>query len=203
MKKLIFLCIIFVNLAYSYSYNDILLKAQASIFPKVILLDKKLDTKLIDGKIIYTIVYEESDYSTALEINKLIDKKYKGYFDKYMYEINLVEFSALSNSTKASAIYILNTDNHIKKIIDIASKKGIITFSYDIKNLKKGLLFSLMIEKSTILYLNKENLHLQNIEFVDSLLQMVKFVENSIIKKRSIHNNLSEMPQIYARITSQ
>lgn len=74
MKKLIFLCIIFVNLAYGYSYNDILLKAQASIFPKVMLLDKKLDTKLVGGKIIYTIAYEQSDYNTALEVNKLIDK---------------------------------------------------------------------------------------------------------------------------------
>lgn len=179
MKKIILLCFVFVNFVYAFSYNDILLKAQASIFPKIILLDKKLNNKLIDGKIVYTIVYEKDDYNTALEINKFIDANYKGLFNEYAYKINLVEFSDLSNETEASAIYVLNSDKYIKKAAEVAKHKGIVTFAYDINNLKNGLLFSLMIEKSSVLYLNKENLYTQTVNFVDSLYRIIKFVDKS------------------------
>jgi len=177
MKKIIFFLLIFANLVYGYSYNEILLKAQASIFPKIMLLDKKIEDKLIDGKIVYTIVYDENDYATALKIKELINNNFKGYFDTYTYRINLVEFSDLSSETKASAIYALNSDRHIKRTANIVMEKGIVAFSYDIDNLKKGLLFSLMLEKSTILYLNKDNLQIQKVDFVDSLLQMVRFID--------------------------
>lgn len=177
MKKTVFFCLIFVNLAYAYNYDSLLLKAQASIFPKIILLDKKLNDKLIDEKIVYTIVYDENDYDTAVEVSEFIDKKYKGYFDNYIYEINLVKFSDLSNETEATVIYVLNSKSSIIKIADIAKEKGIITFSYNIEDLRQGLLFSLVIEKATVLYLNKENLYTQEVDFVDSLLQMVKFID--------------------------
>lgn len=177
MKKIVLLFLIFVNLAYGYSYDDLLLRAQASIFPKVLLLDKKIDEKLVDGKIVYTIVYDKSDYSTAKYISEFIDANYKGHFDKYMYKINLVEFSDLSSATHSTAIYSLNSDKDIKKVADFAKEKGIIAFSYDVKNLKTGLLFSLVLEKSTVLYMKKENLHIQKIDFVDSLLRMVKFID--------------------------
>jgi len=166
-------------MAYGYNYSDILLKAQASIFPKILLLDKKLKNKLIDGKIVYTIVYSKSDLYKAKEIKEFIDKNYKGYFDKYKYKINLVEFDELSNETEATAIYTLNSDTDIEKVVTIANKKGIISFSYDINNLKKGLLFSLIIEKSTVIYLNKENLSNTKVDFVDSLLQMVSFIDKN------------------------
>ena len=86
-----------MNLAYGYEYNSLLLKAQASIFPKIMLLDKKIEEKLVDAKIIYTIVYDKDDYDTALFIYELINEKYKGRFDQYAYRINLVEFSDFSS----------------------------------------------------------------------------------------------------------
>ncbi|MDQ1244905.1 MAG: hypothetical protein QG565_1245 [Campylobacterota bacterium] len=177
MKKIILFFLIFANFAYGYSYDDLLLRAQASIFPKILLLDRKINEKLVNDKVVYTIVYEKSDYSTDKYISELIDANYKGLFDKYMYKINLVEFSDLSTATHASVIYVLNSDSDIKKVADFAKEKGIIAFSYDVKNLKAGLLFSLMLEKSTVLYMNKENLHMQKIDFVDSLLRMVKFID--------------------------
>jgi hypothetical protein len=176
MKKIMLLLVMLVNFVYGMNYNELLLKTQASIFPKIMLLDKKLNEKLVDGKIVYTIVYEKNDFSVAQEIRQFIDTKYKGHFDGYEYKINLVEFSNLSTKTKASAIYMLNSDKSIKKVANIAKEKGIIAFSYDINNLKHGLLFSLMLEKSTVLYMNKESLSVQKIDFVDSLLQMVRFI---------------------------
>jgi hypothetical protein len=177
MKKVLFLYLTLINLAFGYNYDDILLKAQASIFPKIIILDKKIEDKLVDGKIVYTIVYDKIDYLTAKSIEEFIDKNFQGELDKYKYKINLVEFSNFSQSTEASAVYVLNLKEHIEKIATIAREKGIISFSYDINNLRRGLMFSLVIEKSTVLYLEKENLYTKRIDFVDALLQMVKFIE--------------------------
>ncbi len=179
MKKIALLLIILVNFAYGYTYNRLLLKAQASIFPKIIMLDKKVSDKLVDGKIVYTIVYEENDYYTAVDIGEFIESNYRLNKSKYSYKINLVKFSEFSDETQATAIYALNSDIHIEKIAQSAAKKGVISFAYDINNLKQGILFSLMLEKSTVLYINKENLDTKKVDFVDSLYQIVNFIDKS------------------------
>jgi hypothetical protein len=208
MKKILFLYLTLVNLAFGYNYDDILLKAQASIFPKIITLDKKIDEKLVDGKIVYTIIYDKTDYATALSIKDFINNNFNGQLDTYGYKINLVDFSNFSEQTEASAIYVLNLQEHIEKIATIANTKGIVSFSYDIKNLNKGLMFSLVIEKSTVIYLKKENLYTNKIDFVEALLQMVKFIEKDYAYKRDklfqkqIHYNSLELKNIYANITN-
>lgn len=179
MKKTLFLLLTFVNLVFAYNYDDVLIKAQAAIFPKVILLDKKIEDKLVDGKIIYTIVYDKTDYMTAEYIKIFIDKKFKDHLGVYSYEINLVDIEEFSMQTPSSAVYMLNLTKDVEKVANIANAKGVISFSYDINNLQKGLMFSLVIEKSTVLYLTKEKLHSKKVDFVDALLQMVKFVEKS------------------------
>lgn len=198
MKKILFLYLTLVTLAFGYNYDEVLLKAQASIFPKIMLLDKKLNSKLIDNTIIYTIVYDKSDYRTALDIKNFIDSKYNGHLDTYAYKINLVDFSDFSEKTEASAIYVLNLGKHVEKIASIAKAKGIISFSYDLNNLRKGLMFSLSIEKSTILYLEKENLYTQDVDFVDSLLQMVKFIDSNSFNEKTIFNRILGPKKMYA-----
>jgi len=205
MKKIFFLYLTLINIAWGYNYDDIVLKAQASIFPKIILLDKKIEDKLIDGEIVYTIIYNKLDYTTALSIEEFINKNFQGRLDKYNYTVNLVEFENFSENTKASAIYVLNLNEHTEKIANIVNKKGIISFSYDIDNLQKGLMFSLVIEKSTVLYLKKEILFTSKIEFVDALLQMVRFVEAEHIDYNNFHDqNKLESRTYYAKFfTSQ
>jgi len=198
MKKILFLYLTLLNIAFGYNYDDLVLKAQASIFPKIILLDKKIEDKLIDGKIVYTIVYDKTDYDTALSIEKFINKNFKGQLDRYNYEINLVDFTNFSIQTEASAIYVLNLTEHIENIAAIAREKGIISFSYDINNLKRGLMFSLVIEKSTVLYLEKENLYTKKIDFVDALLQMVRFVEKDYANQENILYNKLNTKNLYA-----
>ena len=182
MIRLFLFSILLIQSLFGYNYDDLLLKADASIFPKIMLMDKKIKNKLIDNKIIYTIVYDERDYETALHVKKDIESTFKGYIEEYPYEVNLVDFSHLSSNIQASALYVLksSTDN-IKKVADIARKKKIISFSYDANNLKYGLLFSMVIEKRTLLYLNKEYSLAKSIDFADFLLQTVKFIDKNSI----------------------
>lgn len=200
MKKILFLYLTLINLVFAYNYDDIVLKAQASIFPKILLLDKKIENKLVDNKIVYTIIYDKTDYLTALSIEKFIDKNFNGRLDKYDYKINLVDFRDFSSDTDASAIYVLNLSEKIEKIAEISAKKGIISFSYDINNLKKGLMFSLVIEKSTVLYLEKETLYTEKIEFVDALLQMVQFIEKDHVNRNNIYHNSINKKTFYASL---
>jgi|GEM_PF-1109799 len=204
MKKIFFLYLTLINIAFGYNYDDLVLKAQASIFPKIILLDKKIEDKLIDGKIIYTIIYDKTDHHTALSIEEFINKNFQGNLDKYQYKINLVSFENFSYKTEASAIYVLNLKKHIEQIATIATiakRKGIISFSYDINNLSKGLMFSLVIEKSTVLYLEKENLYTKKIDFVDALLQMVRFIDKDYATQEEIlYYNKLDKKKLYASI---
>ena len=181
MIRLLFLYFSFAQLLLAYNYDDLLLKAQSSIFPKIMLLDKKVKNKLVENKLVYTIVYDNNDYETALHVKDYIDTSFQWHFDKYPYTINIVDFENITSNTKASAFYVLKSSKtNIQKVGDIAKKKGVIAFSYDISNLKYGLLLSLIIEKSTVIYLNKDNLT-SDIDFVDFLFQMVKIIDNNSI----------------------
>ena len=178
MKKIFLFFFLFVCLLHGYTYDDLLLRAQSSIFPKIMILDKKIVNKVINGKIIYTIVYANDDYQKALDIKKYINRSFKGYIGTYAYKVNLIEFSKLSNAIQTSAFYVLKSSKeNIYKVANIARKKGVLTFSYDINNLKNGLAFSLVIERSTLLYLNEKHIDITKIDFIDSLLQMIKFIE--------------------------
>ena len=126
--RIITLILLFGSLLFGSNYNYVLLKAQATIFPKIMLLDKKLDEKLINGKIVYTVVYDESDYNTALDVSELIKDNHNGQLGKYDYRVNLVKSSDLSVDTEATAIYSLNSDKDITKVANIAKEKGIVAF---------------------------------------------------------------------------
>lgn len=178
MKKLLLISFILTTSLFGYSYNDLLIKAQSSIFPKLLLLDKKLDNKLVDGKIVYTIVCENNDFHTAEKLRDTMNKRYQNRLGKYSFEVNIIPFSKLSTQTKATAIYALNSDTDIGKVTRLAKTSGCVTFAYDIANLQHGVLLSLMVEKSTVLYLNKKGLQNQNIDFVESLFRIVRFAAN-------------------------
>ncbi|OHE05158.1 MAG: hypothetical protein A2513_03620 [Sulfurimonas sp. RIFOXYD12_FULL_33_39] len=176
MKKFILLFFTLTVTIYGYTYNEMLIKAQIAVFPKILLLDKKINNKLVDNKIVFIIAHEESDGTTAANIQNIFLQLYKNTLSNYVFETKTVEFSKISQSTEATAIYILNSQTAIKDLSNICASKGIITFSYDINNLKSGLMFSLMLEKNTALYINKKNFKNNKIDFIPSLYEIVKFI---------------------------
>lgn len=178
MKKLLLISFILTTSLFGYNYNELLIKAQSSIFPKILLLDKKLDEKLIDGKIVYTIACETNDIHTAEKLRNTMNERYQNRLGKYSFEVNIVPFSKLTTQTRTTAVYLLNSDTGIDKVTRLAKTSGYMTFAYDIANLQHGVLLSLMVEKSTVLYLNKEGLQNHNVDFVQSLYQIVRFATN-------------------------
>lgn len=177
MKKFILFFLIFSVNIYAYTYNEMLVKAQASIFPKILLLDKKLNQKLINNKIVLLIAHDSSDKEEAINIQNIFISEYKKHLSKYKLKVKTIEFSEVTSYTQATAIYTLYSDTQIiNKVAYIAFSKGIISFAYDINNLKQGILLSLALEKNTVIYLNKKNLNNNGINFINSFYEIVKFI---------------------------
>ena len=109
-----------------------MIQAQSSIFPKILLLDKKLDDKLVEGKIVYTIVCEENDYYTAEKLRDMMNEQYHNRLGAYDFEVNILLFSKLTSDTRATAIYLLNSDTGIDKVTKLAKTLDFVTFAYDI-----------------------------------------------------------------------
>ena len=175
MKKIILFLILCVSALFGFEYDNILLQTQATIYPKIILLDKKLPHKLINNEIVYTIICETGDYQTALKVKKMINQTFHHYLGNYVYQVKIVKCTDFSTLKKTTAIYVLSPCENIKEIATFAKKRGIISFAYDFNDLKKGLLISLNIEREIVFYLNKDVLNREKIELVDSFLQMVQF----------------------------
>ncbi|WP_200763934.1 hypothetical protein [Nitrosophilus alvini] len=178
MRKAVLILLLFKIFLFGYNYNELLLKAQASLFPKLLLLDKKLNEKLVNGSIVYTIVYNENDEYTALEVRNMIVKYHDHQLGNYNFSINMVKYSEISYDFDSTAVYALNSaEEDMSRLGYIVLSKGIISFAYDIKNLKYGFLFSLMIENTTVIYMNKNTLKLYKTDFIDELYHLVRLVD--------------------------
>lgn len=172
MLKFYLLCIICSSSLFAY--DDMLLKTQASIFPKIILLDKNIQSKLVDEKIVFTIIHKQTDTEVAKDIKDYLHTIYQEKIGKYPYEVQSVLCKDTFINTQATAFYVLGKCPDVENIADNAREKGIISFAYDLEDIQRGLSFTLNIERSTVLYMNKS--YTKKIEFIDSLLQMVRFI---------------------------
>ena len=158
---------------WSYNYDTLLLKAQASLFPKLLQLDREIGKKLVDGKMRCLIAYEPSDEAVALRLVELMHRAGGGI----PLEVIAMPYDAIDGETRATAIYTLRSESQIARIGEIAMRHAMITFTYDLTDLKKQMLFSLMLEKNAVLYLNKSELEHYKVDFVDELYQIVRFID--------------------------
>ena len=171
------LCIFISTTLFGANSNSLLHRAQASIFPKLILLTKEPKNALVDGKIIFVIVYEEKDAVSASKLQTLMQQQYNGYIEEYPFNVVLIQYSKLDESLKASAIMALHSEKHIELPAKLAIKKKIISFVDDVAYLNYGYLFSLNLERSTVIYMNKPMLPYYGIEFSDTLYHVVRFFD--------------------------
>ncbi len=177
--RLLLLSILLSTLLFGVSSNPLLLRAQASIFPKLILLAKEPKTLLVDGAIVFAIVYEAADIVTARKLKELMQQQYHGQIEGFPFKVVLLQYSELDKTLKASAIMALHSDKQITKPAELAIKKSILSFVGDAADLKKGYLFALNLERSTVIYMNKPMLSAYRIEFSNTLYHVVRFFDEN------------------------
>ena len=178
-RVLVFLILINISL-FAYKYNDFLIKADAKIFPKIILLDKYMKNKIVNGSIKIAILYEENDLNTAIVLKSAIFDTNRRKLENYKLEVDLVNIKDfLNDDIKYNAIFILKTScENFEQIAKKISNTGIVSFVYDKNDLEKGFLFSIDIENKPIIYMNKKALN-KNFDFIPELYQLVRLIDNA------------------------
>ncbi len=161
---------------FGYEYDKLLLKAQANIFPKLILLDQDISKKVIDKEIVFCIVYHPSDRIKSIQIKKMIEDKFGDLLEDYKLNIVLKQFDEMKDDDKSTAYYILQgVSKKVKQVCDIAQKRKVPTFVYEPLYFKNGALLSLAMHNESTIYLNKKVHKSYGINFVDIFYQIVRF----------------------------
>jgi len=164
---------------FGFNYNPLLLKAQASIFPKLFMLVKEPEKLLIQKDVVFAIIHESEDFESAWQLKNMIEEQYDGRLEGYPFRIDLIEYEKLDDTLQVSAVIALHSEVFIQKLAQLVIKKKIISFVGDVAHLKEGFLFSLNLERSTVIYMNKPMLPRYGVEFSDTLYHVVRFFDEN------------------------
>lgn len=172
------LCLLLSHNLFAYDYDPLLIRAQASIFPKIIMLDKNISLKTNGDSISIAIISSEQDTSTAQQIKNDILNKYKNGLGQKILKVKLISFKQLASTDKATAYYMLKASKkQHRKVTSFAAAKNRIVFSYDYKDFKSNALISVLVKEKTYIYLNKSALHEYNIKFLPLFYKIAKIIE--------------------------
>lgn len=182
MKRLIQIIIALVLAAglsvHAAGYDSTLLKAHAKLLPKIMLLDKSLDKKLVNGKVKIVVIAESKDMQAASQFRNELFEAYQGKLMQMPIEIEIVDINALDFSKPASAFYILSLgDEKMLKVIKLAKKEGVISFAYNLDALSEGALISVRLEVKTVIYFNRSVWEPDSIPFRPEFFKVARAYE--------------------------
>jgi hypothetical protein len=164
---------------FGFNYNPLRLKAQASIFPKLFMLVKQPEKLLVQKDVVFAIIHESEDFESAWQLKNMIEEQYHGRLEGYPFRVDLIEYEKLDDTLQASAVIGLHSELFIRKLAQLVIKKKIVSFVGDVIHLKEGFLFSLNLERSAVIYMNKPMLPRYGIEFSDTLYHVVRFFDGN------------------------
>ena len=174
MKNFLILILLTFEL-FALEANTLLLRAQASIFPKIILLDKEIQEKKENGLITLEIFYSSDQKSDAKKLKELIDAEHDGQIGSNPFEVKLTSVDEPFQERNASAYYFFDLkDEATKKFLLNAKQNRRISFAYDYRDFEHNALIGLILKEKTYIYLNKESLSMYNINFVPIFYKIVK-----------------------------
>ncbi len=182
MKKLFLLSLLILSSislsVKAYDYDPLLMRAQASIFPKIILLDKNLDEKIKQDQVIITILYGKGEKKVAEEIKNLIHKQYLNNLGKKSLTVDVVAFDKFDQGNSSTAYFLLKGGESQRNMVTAhaASNKRLV-FSYDYKDFQNNALVSVLMKEKTYIYLNKSAIHDYDIKFLPLFYKIVKVIE--------------------------
>lgn len=176
MKSLLLLLLALQLLGYES--NSLLLRAQASIYPKIMLLDKDVSNKTSEETILLIIIYNDEEKKSAQKLKELIDYNYKGELGSYNFIVELVNSQKKVEINNATSYYFFSLkEDEKKKILSEAKSKNRICFGYDSEDFSDGILISLMLKEKTYIYLNRTSLSDYNINFTPVFYKIIKVKE--------------------------
>lgn len=148
------------------------------MIPKIMALDTHLSLKSYSTKPVLAIVYEGNRRNNAQKIVDEINFSHNGKVANVSFSTVALSVDELLVRQDISFAYITKMSTlSIRKIAAWGINNTIPTFSYDISNLEDGILGSIAIERSTVIYINKTALKEGKFRFNDTLFQIARLIE--------------------------
>jgi hypothetical protein len=161
---------------WGYDYNDLLIDAQSRIYPKLLILQEGLFCSK-EKPLILTIVYMPEDEAVARKIVRKIERYHNHRIGEYRFVVEMVSYETLEYLDETDALYLLKADDTtLKRAVEIGNSKKIPVFVYDFNDLVSGALLALSIERSTVIYLNRNALK-KGPRFSSALYSIVRFMD--------------------------
>jgi len=162
---------------YAYDYDPLLLRAQATLFPKIVLLDQDVNVKIKSRELLVLVLYAKNDLENAGLTKELIEKKYK-HTNKNKMIVKLVMYDDFNESMNATAYFLLKGPGRsVEQVSNHAQGSNRITFSYDYNDFESNALLSVIMKEKTYIYLNKKALQDYGINFLPLFYKIVKVIE--------------------------
>ena len=166
------------NSASAEIYDPLLLRAQASIFPKIVLLDKNLTSKTASNEIVLNIVAVSQDEIAAHQLRVYIEEKYKNRLGNRNLKVKITTFDTFNKESLDTAYIVLQGPELLfKKVVSYASNYKRIVFSYSYTDFESNALISLLVKEKTYIYLNKSAVKLYDIKFLPVFYKIIKVIE--------------------------
>ncbi len=172
--RIFILSILFMISLNASKYDTFLLRTQASIFPKIILLDKAIAGKTQNNEITLAIHYDTADLEDAQNLQKLIQTNYYGELGSYRFTTQLHPYGSKIPSSVTAHILLKGSAAQQQHITAMARQSRQITFAYDYKDFSNQILISLLVKEKTYIYLNKEALSHYGLKFIPVFYKIVK-----------------------------
>lgn len=174
----LFMLMAFACCSWATTYDPLLLRAQSSIFPKIVLLDKDVAIKSPDNEVLITVVSMKQDVSIAQQLQSTIKEKYGDHLGDKKLIINMVAFEDIEKAPLATAYIVLQGSRaDYEGVVSIASANNRIVFSYSYTDFEYKPLISLYVKEKTYIYVNKSSLQLYDIKFLPVFYKLTKIVE--------------------------
>jgi hypothetical protein len=158
------------------NYNEFLLETQLSLLPKIALLEK---TALVSKDVVdIIIVYNAEDEETARYAVSFLEKKFQNKIGKYPMKVSMATFDKCCPPTRSSLVYCLNgRESQLNRVQNFAKHTKSVTAVYDSGNLRGDFLFSVVLEKTPVILMNKKALKEGQYEFPQTLYAIVRSIQ--------------------------
>ena len=172
--------LLMIGLFNVHAEDSILLNAHIRIIPKIMALDTQALSHNTSGKAVLGIVYDDGHKNNAKKIADEINRNYNG-------NVGAIPFAAVPISVDELVIrrdiafaYLIDMSHtSVNRVASWGNSNSVPTFSYNAQNLDLGILGTIVIERSTVIYINKNVLKAGKFRFNDSLFQIARLVNES------------------------
>lgn len=155
-----------------------LLDAHATILPRILMLDQKLQDRLVDGRVDIVVVHEAKDLHLAQDYCDLVRDKYGDRLGPWPLNIILVPAGTFDASVKATALYLFPlTGEKTARVCSYCIANRVLSFAYNVDDLAEGALFSLRIESKTVIYFNRKAWNPEHIQLHPGFFKVVRSYE--------------------------